>query len=159
MHLQRTLGLPIQPGRAAIMNQQASDPRVGLAHHRTSMAKFRTQLALDRTTLAWIRTTVTMAAFGFGTVEFFRAVRERSSTPESIHLHRAAIVFGSSLVVVGIISTVSAGISHWRTLRRLRRDEEPVLSQWPLSITVAMLLAVVGLVSLGLLLHDVWPTL
>jgi hypothetical protein len=42
--------------------------------------------------LAWIRTTVTMAAFGFGTVAFFRAVRERSPAPESIHLHRAAIV-------------------------------------------------------------------
>lgn len=34
------------------MNQQVSDPRVGLAQDRTGMAKFRTELALDRTTLA-----------------------------------------------------------------------------------------------------------
>jgi len=76
------------------------------------MAKFRTQLALDRTTLDWIRTAVTLAAFGFGTAAFFRAIREESPTPEAIHLHRAAILFGVSLVVVGIISTVLAGIFH-----------------------------------------------
>ena len=60
------------------MNQESSDPRVGLARDRTGWAKFRTQIALDRTTLAWIRTTLTMAAFGFGTVGFFRTLREDS---------------------------------------------------------------------------------
>ena len=135
------------------MNEQVSDPRVDLAYERTGMANFRTQLALDRTTLAWIRTTLTMAAFGFGTVGFFRSMREISPTPEAVRLHSAAIAFGAALIVVGILATVLAGISHWFTLRRLRRDQTPVLTQWPLSITVAMLLAVIGLVSLGLLLQ------
>jgi putative membrane protein len=62
------------------------------------MAKFRTKLALDRTTLAWIRTTLTMATFGFGTIGFFRSVRERSPSPETVHLHQSAIRFGASLV-------------------------------------------------------------
>jgi uncharacterized membrane protein YidH (DUF202 family) len=53
-------------------------PNLDLAHDRTGLAKFRTQLALDRTTLAWIRTALTMATFGFGTVGFFRTLRERS---------------------------------------------------------------------------------
>ena len=66
------------------MNQQSFDPRVGLARERTGMAKFRTQLALDRTTLAWIRTTLTMATFGFGTVAFFRTLRAKFPTPETI---------------------------------------------------------------------------
>jgi hypothetical protein len=35
-----------------------------------------------------------------------------------------------------------------RRLWRLRRDELPVLTQWPLSITVAMLLTIIGLVAL-----------
>ena len=137
------------------MNQESSDPRVGLARDRTGWAKFRTQIALDRTTLAWIRTTLTIAACGFGTVGFFRTLREHSPTPETVHLHNAAIAFGVALIVVGVLATVLTGISHWRALRRLRCDEDPVLTQWPLSIMVAMLLAVIGLVSLGLLLVHV----
>jgi putative membrane protein len=115
---------------------------------RTALAKLRTQLALDRTTLAWIRTTLTMGTFGFGTVGFFRALREKSPTPEAVHLHQGAIRFGISLVVLGTVATVLAGVSHWLALRRLRRDEPLALTRWPLSITVAMLLSVVGLLAL-----------
>jgi putative membrane protein len=113
---------------------------------------FRTQLALDRTTLAWIRTTLTMASFGFGTIGFFRTLREKSPTPEAVQMHQGAIRFGFSLVVLGIAATVLAGISQWLTLRRLRRNETPVLTQWPLSITVCMLLSVIGLAALWHLL-------
>ena len=130
------------------MNQRPSDPRVQLAHDRTDMAKFRTQIALDRTTLAWIRTTLSMVTFGFGTIGFFRSLRQANPTSEAIHMHEGAIRFGEALVVLGLIATVLAGISAWFTVRRLRRDEVPVLTQWPLSITVAMLLTVLGLVSL-----------
>src|SRR5262249_62038466 len=119
-----------------------TDPRVNLARDRTSMANYRTQLALDRTTLAWIRTTLTMASFGFGLVAFFRSIQEQQPTAESIRLHQGAIRMGTALISLGIIATVLAGLSHWFTLRRLRRGESPVLSQWPLSITVAMLSAV-----------------
>ena len=130
------------------MNQQAADPRVGLAQNRTGMAGFRTGLALDRTTLAWIRTTLTMGTFGFGTIGFFRTLREKNPTPDAVREHEGAIAFGIGLVVLGCASTVAAGVSHWLTLRRLRRGETPVVSQWPLSITVAMFLAVIGLISL-----------
>ena len=131
------------------MNQQtpnSSDPRFDLAHKRTGMATFRTHLALDRTTLAWIRTTLTMATFGFGMVGFFRSLREQSESAKNIRLHEGAIRFGTALVILGIIATVLAGISHWRALWRLRRGELPVLTQWPLSITVAALVAILGLV-------------
>jgi uncharacterized membrane protein YidH (DUF202 family) len=134
------------------MDTQPADPRTGLAKDRTSFAKFRTQLALERTTLAWIRTALTMATFGFGTVGFFRSVRLESPTPEAVQLHASAIRFGVALIVLGIAATVLAGRSHWVALRRLRRDELPVLSRWPLSITIALLLAVLGLASLWALL-------
>ena len=130
------------------MNQQVSDPRVDLARDRTGLAKFRTQIALDRTTLAWIRTTLSMGAFGFGTIGFFRSLREKSPAPEAIHMHEGAIRFGLALVVLGIVATVLAGISHWLTLRRLRRNEALTLTQWPLSITVATILVIIGSVSL-----------
>jgi len=126
----------------------STDPRVTLAHRRTDMASFRLKLALDRTTLAWIRTTLTMASFGFGLVAFFRALRETSPSAESRRLHQGAIRFGIGLIVLGIVATVLAGLSHWLILRRLKRGVTPVLTYWPLSITVAMLLAIVALVGL-----------
>jgi putative membrane protein len=134
--------------RESVMDAQSVDPRTGLAKDRTSFAKFRTQLALDRTTLAWIRTALTMATFGFGTVGFFRSLRLASPSLESVQLHTSAIRFGVGLIVLGVAATVLSGIAHWSALKRLRRDEAPVLARWPLSITVAMLLAVVGLLSL-----------
>ena len=127
---------------------QASDSGVDLARERTGMAKLRTKIALDRTTLAWIRTTLSMVAFGFGTIGFFRSLREKSPTPEAIHMHEGAIRFGLALVVLGIVATVLAAISHWLTLRRLRRNEALTLTQWPLSITVATILVIIGSVSL-----------
>jgi putative membrane protein len=124
------------------------DASLDLARDRTDMAGLRTRLALDRTTLAWIRTTLTMASFGFGMVAFFRSLREQSPTPESIRLHQGAIRMGTALVLLGIGAMVFAGLSHWLVLRRLIRGESPALSHWPLSITVAMLSAIVGLIGL-----------
>jgi inner membrane protein YidH len=126
----------------------AGDPRIGLAHDRTSMAGYRTKLALDRTTLAWVRTTLTMASFGFGLVAFFRTLREKSPTEETLRLHEGAIAFGVALIVLGLVATVLAGLSHWLTLRRLRRGLPLELSPWPLSITVALLFAIISLVGL-----------
>lgn len=125
-----------------------TDPRVTLASNRTSMAGFRTQLALDRTTLAWIRTTLALAGFGFGMVGFFRTLQEKSPTPETIRLHEGAIRMGTGLIILGIVSMLLAAGSHWFTLRRLRRGELPVLTQWPLTITVALLFAIIGLAGL-----------
>jgi len=61
---------------------------------------------------------------------------------------RGQIRFGTFLVLLGIFATILTGVSHWLTLRRLRRGEVPVLTQWPLSITVTALFAIIGLVGL-----------
>jgi uncharacterized membrane protein YidH (DUF202 family) len=89
-----------------------------------------------------------MATFGFSMVGFFRSLRSWSPTPEAIQLHHSAIQFGTSLIVLGVAATVAAGTSHWFVLRRLRRNQDLVLTQWPLSITLAFLLSVVGLAAL-----------
>ncbi len=128
--------------------EDSVDPRVNLARQRTGMATYRTELALDRTTLAWVRTTLAMASFGFGMVAFFRTIQEKSPSAESLRLHRGAIRMGTALLLLGIGGAVLAGLSHWFTLRRLRRGETSVSSPWPLSIAVAMLTAVIGLVGL-----------
>lgn len=121
------------------------DPRVPLAQQRTRLAAFRTSIALDRTTLAWIRTTLTMTSFGLGVIGFFRTVRQQAETPETIRMHRTAVHFGVALVLIGITSTVCIAISHLRNLRKLNRGETPTPALWPLSITIALLLALLAL--------------
>jgi putative membrane protein len=118
---------------------------------RSSLAKFRTQLALDRTTLAWIRTALTMASFGFGMVAFFRSLQQASPSEETNRLRQGAIVFGLGLLMLGLIATILASVSHWYTLRRLRLGQQPVLRQWPLSIIVALLFGVLCLAGLWVL--------
>jgi len=125
-----------------------SDPRVGLAQKRTTMAGFRTAQALDRTTLAWVRTTLTMGSFGFGMIGFFRALREKNPTPEAEQLHHMAIRFGEVLVLLGVVATVLAAASHWSTLRRMERGEMPRMARWPVSIVVALFLALLGMAGL-----------
>ena len=92
-----------------------------------------------------------MATFGFAIAAFFRTLMAQSPNPQTAHLHEGAIWFGLALVVLGILATVLAGISHSLAVRRLRRNEALVLTQWPLSVTVAVLLVVIALVSLWLL--------
>jgi putative membrane protein len=124
------------------------DPRVPLAERRTKLAAFRTSLALDRTTLAWIRTTLTMTSFGLGVIGFFRALRQQAETPANIRLHQTAIHFGVALVLIGVAASVFVTISHLRTLRQLRREETPTPAILPLSITIAVLLALLALAGL-----------
>ncbi len=66
-------------------------------------------------------------------------------------MHRGAILFGMALVSLAIIATVLAGVFHWFALRRLRGGESPVVTLWTLSLTVAALTALLGLVGLWLL--------
>jgi putative membrane protein len=121
-----------------------SDPTTTFAGRRTSFAKFRTSLALDRTTLAWIRTAVTFATFGFGMIGYFRALAQSTHSEQATRLHQGAVHMGVGLVVIGLAATVLAASSHWAILRKLRRGEELVVSQWPLTITIAVFIAVLG---------------
>lgn len=122
--------------------------RAVLAGERTSFAKFRTSLALDRTTLAWIRTTLTFATFGFGMIGYFRTLRQETQTEQAVRLHQAAIQMGVALVVIGLAATILAAFSHCMALRKLRRGEQVVVSRWPLAVTIAVLISVLGLYGL-----------
>jgi putative membrane protein len=121
------------------------DPRVTLAEERTRFATFRTSMAMDRTTLAWVRTTLTMSSFGLGMIGFFRSLRMENPTPESVRMHQGAVHFGVTLVVIGVVATVLVAVSHLSGLRKLRTGETLEAAKWPLSITVALLLALLAL--------------
>jgi uncharacterized membrane protein YidH (DUF202 family) len=121
-----------------------NDPRSDLARHRTNLSRLRTKLALDRTTLAWVRTALTMASFGFGMVAFFRSRLIESPGAESAWLHHRAVWAGVALLGMGVVVMLLASFSHWAALRRLRREEAPEIWFWPLSVTLAVLCAGLG---------------
>jgi putative membrane protein len=133
-----------QPGGSGMKDAPPADPRTTLAGERTDLANFRTAIALDRTTLAWIRTTLTMGSFGFGMIGFFRALHLQAKTEEAAQMHRAAIRLGELLIIAGLVATVLAAFSHWSTLRRMERGELPRAARWPVSIAVALFVALLG---------------
>jgi len=135
------------------MGEGEKDPRVTLAGERTEMAIFRTSLSLDRTTLAWVRTTLTMSSFGLGMIAFFRTIRMQANTPESVRLHEAAIHFGVALVVIGVVASGLVAVSHLSALRKVRAGEMPMAARWPLSITLALLLALLALWAMWVTFH------
>ena len=135
-------------GADKVTGAPQGDSRNALAGERTNFARFRTSLALDRTTLAWIRTALTFATFGFGMIGFFRSLRQTTNSEEAVRLHQGAIQMGVALIVIGAVATILVSFSHWVSLRRLRRGEQLTVTQWPLTITIALLTALLGLYAL-----------
>jgi putative membrane protein len=119
----------------------------------TTDAPYRIKLALDRTMLAWVRTALAMASFGFALAAFFRTLRTIVPTAESARIHQGAVRFGTSLLLLGVLVLVVAGAGHWRALRQVRRGEALTLGQWPLSITLGLIVAVIGVAGLWFLFH------
>jgi len=136
--------LQVQPTTQAT----AAGSTTALAAERTSLARFRTALALDRTTLAWIRTALTSAAFGFGLIGVFRTIAPMAQSKETMRLHEAAIVLAVAMVAVGMIGAMLSTASHWASLRKLHRGEELSAHRWPLAITAAVAVALLGLYAL-----------
>ena len=85
-----------------------------------------------------------MGTFGLGMIGFFRSLSDRQQTPEAAQLHEGAVRFGELLVLLGVVATLLAGADHWYALRRMKRGELPNAYRWPLSITVALCVALLG---------------
>lgn len=89
-----------------------------------------------------------MASFGFGMVAFFRSRLIESPGTESAWLHHRAVLAGAALLILGIVTMLLASASHLLALRKMRRGESPELWAWPLSITLVLLCAGLGLVGI-----------
>ncbi len=116
-----------------------------------SRTALQQKLALDRTMLAWIRTALSMASFGFGLVAFFRAwLALYPENPRVARLYVEAVTFGTALLVLGVAALIASSLSYVLTLRKLRRGETVAAARWPLSVSVAMMVALIGLVGVWL---------
>ena len=111
----------------------------------TVLAVERTQLAADRTLMAWVRTAFSMISFGFSLFKFFQFLREQAG--DATLSLRGPRNFGLFLIGLGTLALIFASWDFARTRRRLAAvtGEKPGL--WSLTLAVALIVAVLGLLA------------
>ena len=125
-----------------------ADRGTQLAEQRTRLAIKRSFLAAERTLMAWMRTSLSMISFGFTMVKFFEYLEaERKLTVGWFGRSWAPATLGLTLITIGTGALIVAVIQHWHTLEELR--EEGLEPGWSLALTVAALVAVLGVFAFG----------
>jgi len=113
------------------MDEQAKDPRV--------------YLTAERTFLAWIRTGLALMGFGFVVARFGLFLRELSITTQPVQQTHFSVWTGTALVLIGVAVNLLAAWHHVRLVRDLNRGITSFDRPSKLAISVALILAAVGL--------------
>ena len=105
-------------------------------------------MAAERTFLAWIRTGIALMGFGFVVARFGLFLRELASNNEPANpQHHAtfSLPVGILLIALGIVVNVVAAIRHRRCVRALDRGEFRPAFGACFALSLAGLLALIGL--------------
>lgn len=116
---------------------------VSIRDTSTELAKERNREAADRTLMAWIRTALSLIGFGFGIGKFYDYL-ETAHLHETLDPARSTLIFGASFITIGILGLLAAVIQHARIVNRLDRPDFAYAAMRPISMTVAILLLVIG---------------
>lgn len=104
-------------------------------------------LAAERTFLAWIRTGLALMGFGFVVARFGLFLRALQIGQPNLELrtHGPSPWFGTALIVLGVVVNLASSWNHIRLVRELKRGELTFIRPSSLAISVAAVLAVLGL--------------
>jgi putative membrane protein len=87
----------------------------------TRLAYERTFLAFERTLMAWIRTASSLITFGFSIYKFFQLERGAGKDFPSAQVIGPRD-FSMMLIVIGLLSLVTATIQHRRQREALKKE-------------------------------------
>lgn len=104
----------------------------------------RVRFAAERTLLAWVRTGVALMGFGFVLARFAWFVRELAPQGPG-RSPTWSLALGVILIGLGVVVNALAAAEHWRFLRGHDRGLPYTPPAWSLGLTVAILLAALGL--------------
>jgi putative membrane protein len=116
----------------------------------------RTRLSVERTLMSWVRTATAMIGFGFTIFQFFDHLREMTGVAPAKHPLILRVI-PLCLIALGTLALIVAIHDYRKLIAYLWSDEfkdiagigdQPATTS---ALVVAILLAVVGVVTLGIL--------
>jgi putative membrane protein len=154
------------------MSTQPQTPPIGRLHNdastelsarRTGMSFQRTRLSADRTLMSVIRTALSLIGFGFTIFQFFHKLQ----AADAMKAGAGPRHFGQALVWLGITILVLGIAYHVQFMIGLRKEREQMSAEgliygesgFPVSLTliVAVLLLLVGVVAIADITFGIWP--
>ncbi len=110
-------------------------------------ASVRDFLAAEQNFLAWIRTGLALMGFGFVVARFGLFLQElRLAEPQlSNRSHGVSIWSGTAMIGLGVAINIVSSWRHIQLVRQLNRGATDFNKPSTMGLTVALILAVVGL--------------
>ncbi|HYZ84025.1 MAG TPA: DUF202 domain-containing protein [Bryobacteraceae bacterium] len=117
----------------------------------------RVYLAVERTFLAWIRTGLALMGFGFVVARFGLFLREIATLRplDSVPPHSLSARFGTALVLLGVVLTITSVIRYVQLLKRLELGDTLVRPSRT-AVALGSLLAILGMTVSVYLLLSFW---
>jgi putative membrane protein len=120
------------------------------------LAQQRTVMAAERTFMAWARTSLSLISFGFSIFKFMQYAQEIETKAKLTT--SGARNLGTTLVALGVVFLIISSVQHWQLLRRVTPSLRMLnLRAWPLSLFLAALLTLLGLLALVNMIFGVGP--
>jgi len=126
------------------------EPELKLADR---LAIDRTRMAVERTLMAWVRTSLSMISFGFTIYKFLEVFQEQANSP--VLRPEAPRNVGLTLIGIGTGALIAASAQYRQQMAGLDPAQRRV--PWGLTLVVACLIALLGLLMFGSVLLGSGP--
>jgi len=113
----------------------------------------RTRFAAERSLMAWVRTSLSMITFGFTIYKFLQYIRQQSPVP--LPRPNGPRNLGLVLIGIGTFALIVACTQHWNYVRKLSTVQPS--KPWDLTLIVATLLTLLGLLMFGSIVLNAGP--